>query len=153
MSISGFFQLIIGFLLGSTLFAAGVAGGLYLFFGGMSQSPAKPVFSEEKPAVVTDNKPLSTQENGDKTNNTMETEKPNPVESEKLPEGAYLARVIWKEGLKLRAEPSKDAERVGGVEYNWELIILSENGEWQKVRIPSSGQEGWIKAGNVEKIN
>ncbi len=152
MSISGFFQLIIGFLLGSTLFAAGVAGGLYLFFGGMSQSPPKPVFSEEKP-VVTDNKPSSTQENGDTTNNTIETEKSNPVESEKLPEGAYRARVIWEEGLKLRAEPSKDAQRVGGVEYNWELIILSENGAWQKVRIPSSGQEGWIKAGNVERIN
>jgi hypothetical protein len=83
------------------------------------------------------------------------TEPETKPETEDLPAGAYQAKVTWSTGLSLRSEPSTDAERIGGVDYNAELIILStsNDNQWQKVRVPSSGQEGWVKSGNVEKIN
>jgi hypothetical protein len=70
-----------------------------------------------------------------------------------LPQGAYKGRVTWSSGLSLRAEPNTSASRVGGVDYNSELIILetSQDGQWQKVRVANGTQEGWIKAGNVKK--
>jgi hypothetical protein len=70
-----------------------------------------------------------------------------------LPQGAYKGRVTWSSGLSLRADPNSSANRVGGVDYNSELIILetSQDGQWQKVRVANGSQEGWIKAGNIKK--
>jgi hypothetical protein len=70
-----------------------------------------------------------------------------------LPSGAYKAKVTWSSGLSLRSEPNVSSDRVGGVDYNSELIILStsSDGQWQKVRVANGTQEGWIKAGNVKK--
>jgi type IV secretory pathway VirB10-like protein len=70
-----------------------------------------------------------------------------------LPSGAYKAKVTWSSGLSLRLEPSTSSERVGGVEYNSELIVLStsSDGQWQRVRLANGTQEGWIKAGNIKK--
>ena len=159
MSISSLFQFIIGFFLGIIFFTAGIAGGAYLFLTRVSVTPDKHIFAEEKPApektqpakvetkTETENKSQAAQKEPEKT--TPEETKPD------LPEGAYMARVTWSTGLSLRAEPSKDAQRIGGIGYNWEIIILSTSNDkrWQKVRIPSSGQEGWVKAGNVAKVD
>lgn len=160
MSISGFFQFIIGFILGVIFFSAGIAGGVYFFLTRMSANPTKPVFPEEKQEEVKQEPLAKTKidnSNSTPTKKTVET-KPKQEETkqkeEDLPPGAYRARVTWSDGLSLRAEPSQDAERIGGVGYNSELIILEErNREWQKIRVPGSGQEGWVKAGNVAKIN
>lgn len=158
VNMSGFLQFIIGFILGIIFFTAGIAGGAYLFLTKVAVNPTKPVFSEEK-ATQPPAKPVDGDNNQtapSSTTNNTETSTPTNEEptEEKLPEGAYRAKVIWDTGLSLRANPSKDAERIGGVGYNSELIVLSlsDDKNWQKVRIPSSGQEGWIKAGNVEKI-
>ncbi len=157
---SGFFQFILGFILGLILFSAGIAGGAYWFLTKAAVNPSKPVFEEEK-TTATQTEGNSGEENSSTTettnsNNTSDTLAKSNSESqaENLPAGAYRARVIWNTGLSLRANPSIDAERIGGVGYNWEIIILSlsEDKNWQKIRIPSSGQEGWVKAGNVEKI-
>jgi uncharacterized protein YgiM (DUF1202 family) len=58
-------------------------------------------------------------------------------------------------GLVIRSDPSQDADRVGGVEYEQELTVLetSSDGEWLRVRLSGSDTEGWVKAGNVEKVN
>ncbi len=159
MSMSGFFQFVIGFVLGIIFFSAGIAGGAYWFLTKVAVNPSKPIFSEEKPTpeVVksTDNTSGATSSTASQTSTSKNTEvkKEEPLQ-EQLPSGAYRARVTWSTGLSLRAEPSKSAERIGGIGYNWEIIILSTSNDknWQKVRIPSSGQEGWVKAGNVQKI-
>jgi len=152
MNPSSFFQFIVGFFLGIILFGAGIAGGAYFFLTNVAVNPSKHLFAEEKTPKKEDiPKPVE----------VKKEEIPKPVETkpeektEELPNGAYKARVTWSTGLSLRAEASRDAERVGGIDYNTEVIILttSNDGQWQKVRVSSSGQEGWVKAGNVEKIN
>jgi hypothetical protein len=77
---------------------------------------------------------------------------PSPQETEAA---GYRAKIMLSEGLNLRGDPNRDAERIGGVAYNDQIIILedSPDGEWQKVRIESSGQEGWIKSGHAERLN
>lgn len=156
MSPSSLFQFIIGFFLGVILFGAGIAGGAYFFLTNVSGNPSKHTFAEEKPSSEQKSPP----EASNKENPKPETEakKPEPEtkpKTEDLPAGAYQARVTWSTGLSLRSDPTTDAERIGGVDYNAELIILStsNDNQWQKVRVPSSGQEGWVKSGNVEKIN
>lgn len=156
MSISGFFQFIVGFILGTILFSTGILGGAYFFLAKMEVKPLKPEFSEEKPEKVEAKSSSSTNNNNSSssTNNKSSSSTNNDNDND-LPPGAYRARVTWSTGLSLRSEPNKEAERIGGIGYNWEIIILkyNDNKQWQKVRIPSSGQEGWVKAGNVAKID
>lgn len=159
MNISSLFQFLIGFFLGIILFTAGIAGGAYFFLTQVSGNPPKPNFSEETSSVEEKSKPDSSNQT-ETTATKPEEETPEVTETvteetENLPEGAYRARVTWSTGLSLRSEPNPNSERVGGIGYNWEIIILSSSsdGDWQRVRIPSSGQEGWVKAGNVERVN
>ena len=150
-------QFILGFLIGVALLAAGVAGATYVFLSSMTYNPPKPVFSEEteqpeaKPKTVKTNQPSAQPTEASQVESEPE---PEPEPEEELPAGAYRATVTWSEGLSIRAEPEQDAERTGGVEYNREVIVLKESGDrnWQQIRIPGSEQEGWVKAGNVEKI-
>lgn len=152
MNPSSLFQFIIGFFLGVILFGAGVAGGAYFFLTTVVVNPSKPMFEEEKVSENKAEKPKPT------ATQTKAEAKPTPVEEKKetdnIPDGAYKAKVTWSTGLSLRAQPSKDAERVGGIDYNTEIIVLttSNDNQWQKVRIPTSGVEGWVKAGNTAKI-
>jgi hypothetical protein len=108
-----------------------------------SQETGKP---ESKTDVASD-KPSETQPEVKKEEKAAEEKKPE------LPTGAYKAKVTWSSGLSLRAEPSVSSDRVGGIDYNTELIILStsSDGQWQRVKVANGDQEGWIKAGNVKK--
>ncbi len=60
------------------------------------------------------------------------------------------ARVMSPIGLALRAEPTAEGTYVGGIPVNEVIQVLgvSSDGQWQKVR-RRSGQEGWVKAGNL----
>jgi Bacterial SH3 domain len=158
MNISGFFQFILGFILGVLLLVMGSVGAAYYFFNRLAAAPPKPVFSETVPATPEVEKPAPTNET-DKaaapTDNKTETKtEEKEDEEEKIPEGAYKAEVSWSSGLSLRAEPDLNAERVGGVDYNTEVLVVEESDDkvWQKIRL-SDGQEAWVKAGNVEKID
>jgi hypothetical protein len=44
---------------------------------------------------------------------------------------------------------------LGGIDYNTPVVVLeeSQDGVWQKVRVVATEQEGWVKAGNVERNN
>lgn len=164
MKISGLIQFILGFILGCVLLIGGTSSIAYLMLTRMSANPPKPVFSEEQPKKPTtpeskDNKPVATNsETKPETKPSKEktAEKPpeKPEEEEKLEPGAYKAKVTWSTGLSLRAEPNPEAERIGGVAYNQNIIILEESPDkqWQKIRFPNSQQTGWIKAGNIEKV-
>jgi len=87
----------------------------------------------------------------DASKNATQAQSPEPEQA--VPKGAYKGTVTWSSGLSLRSDPNSSAGRVGGVDYNSELIILetSKDGQWQKVRVANGTQEGWVKAGNVKK--
>ncbi len=158
---SALLQFILGFFVGVLLLVSGTAALAYVVFYRLNTSPPKPTFAEEKQEETkkASNADSKAQETPNKTaQNSQEVvttiSESSLTTEEDLPEGAYKASVTWPSGLSLRAEPGQDAERIGGVGYKAELIILktSSDGDWQNVRLPRSGQEGWVKAGNVEKI-
>jgi hypothetical protein len=165
--LSALFQFILGFLLGVFLLAGGTTALAFVFLSRMSSAPPKPLFAEEKQektsttAQPVNSTPSSKQpaEAQAKPEEKTAPETPTPEaapqeKQEVLPAGAYKARVNWSSGLSLRAEAGADAERIGGVAYNTNLIVLEESADkrWQKVRIPGSNREGWIKAGNIDKV-
>lgn len=165
--LSGLTKFILGFFLAiAVLIGSGVAIALY-FINRTGISPAKPVFSNDSPSVKAQ-APKATQPGGTKptltpgtntesspTSTSTPTESPKTTPSPKpLPSGAYRGRVSWAEGLSLRSQPNQEAERIGGVGFNQKIIILeeSEDKSWQKIRLQDSEQEGWVKAGNTEKV-
>ncbi len=85
--------------------------------------------------------------------NQNQNQNQEPEPELQLPANSYYAVVTWPEGLSLRAEPSVDAERVGGIEYNSKIAILedSNDGKWQRVMLPWNQQEGWVKGGNTKR--
>ena len=166
--LSGFIKFILGFFLAiAVLIGGGAAIGLY-FFNRTGIPPAKPVFSNDSPSVKAQ-APKATEPGGGKSSLTpgtkaesspsptsTPTESPKATPSPKpLPSGAYRGRVSWAEGLSLRSQPNQEAEKIGGVAFNQKIIILEENQDksWQKIRLEGSEQEGWVKAGNTQKVD
>ncbi len=151
------------FLALAILAGGGVTAALY-FMNRTSAPPAKPIFANDSPAVRGE-KPKPPVAKAAKVASTPKAKgeaspKPTPTpkasESPKpLPPGAYQARITWNQGLILRAEPKQDAERIGGVGYNSRVIVVeqSEDQVWQKIRLESGEQEGWVKAGNTQKVD
>jgi cytoskeletal protein RodZ len=165
MSFSGFAQFILGFFLGVFILTGTVAAAAYFFLNRMSDAPPEPVFSEED---TSEPEPQEQSASSDSDNQSATNTSTTPVESEPEPEEkpeeektiaerfgeqAYEARVTWPNGLSLRSNPSLNASRVGGVYYDDRLVIIETQGDWQRVYVPESGQQAWVKAGNVEKIN
>jgi len=148
-------QFLLGFLLGVMLLAGGTAAAAYYFFTKMSVNPPKPVFSSELEESSPERAAENSKPASQKPSEEQKSSQPVPVKKEQLEPGAYYARVTWPEGLSLRDGPSADANRIGGIPYKAKIIILkdSNNQKWQKVRIPSSSQEAWVKAGNVKKVD
>ncbi|NJN73394.1 MAG: SH3 domain-containing protein [Limnothrix sp. RL_2_0] len=155
MSISSFFQFILGFILGVLLLVAGSVGAAYYFFNRMAADPPKPVFSETLPqATPTTAEPETTPAEEPAVVVEDVPEEEEEEETEEIPAGAYAATVTWSGGLSLRSEPSLEAGRIGGVDYNEEVLVLemSDDKVWEKIRL-ADGTEAWVKAGNVKKIN
>lgn len=153
--LSSLLQFIIGFILGVVVLAGGTAALGFVFFSRMASTPPKPVFPEER-AKPKPKKAIAKKPQVKSTPEKSPSPSPSPEEKEdkeKLPPGAYKARVTWSEGLSLRDQPSFDGTRVSGVMYNDEVIVLetSSDGGWQKVRVAGGTQEGWVKGGNLKK--
>lgn len=152
MSWSGLIKFFTGFTLAiAFLFFAGVNVTRH-FITKLTAPPPRPVFPNDTPTPTPSAQAVNTTSNATTTTpNASPTEVRSPAP---LPSGAYEARVTESIGLIVRQEPSRDAERVGGVEYDEVLTVLetSPDGEWQKVRLSGSEVEGWIKSGNVEAI-
>lgn len=138
------------------LFIAGVGATRYLI-GRLSVPPEKPVFENESPSA-----PSSTPAAAAPSPSVAPpeaappSETPTPPSPTPSPEDAeaYTARVIQPIGLILREEPSSESRQIAGLEYNTEIQVIEENedGSWLRVQLPSSGVEGWIKAGNTEEV-
>lgn len=162
-------QFILGFILGITLIAGLSGAALFIYYKKMSALPNKPVFPESTLSSESvsnsaessiDIEPLESTIDEDEeeqfeqitgaTSEDPETE----VEAE-LPPNAYRAVVTWPTGLSLRAGPSINSGKVSGLSFDETIIILedSPDGKWQRVRVPWSNQEGWVKAGNVKRTS
>ncbi|MCG8367831.1 MAG: SH3 domain-containing protein [Pseudanabaenales cyanobacterium] len=129
---------------------AGVATARY-FMAKLAVSPEKPIFANGISSVE---EPPSTQPID--AASTSISPPPNQLDAAiELEPGAYKAVVIQPIGLVLREGPGRDFPQLGGVEYNEQIIVLgeSEDKQWLRIRLPVSGQRGWVKAGNTEKIN
>lgn len=164
-------QFILGFLLGVTLIAGLSASAIFLYYRKMSTLPEKPVFSDSPSAqelelnttdstTIPDESPQSSVSQNEakraaEANTAATLEETEVVSEPELPPNAYRAVVTWPQGLSLRAEPNNNAGRVGGIYVDDQIIILedSADGQWQKVRVPGSNQEGWVKAGNTKRIS
>ena len=162
-TISRLLQFIIGFIVGiSILGGVGFAAGYY-FFTKMAATPPRPVFAEEQNKDKTSEGDSAGEEKEESKADVAATEeeeeqeeqeKQEDKEEEELEPGAYKAKVNWPEGLILRDKPGEDAEQLSGIAFDEEVIVLkeSEDGRWQQVRIPNSDRQGWIKGGNVDKV-
>jgi hypothetical protein len=153
MSLSGIAKFLIGFFLGIFLLAGSAVAAGYYFWTKLSVVPAKPIFSEEQPKGSSTGKKTTTQKASQPQRSSQPAvTKPTPKE---LPPGAYKARITWPEGLSLRDSPGSDSNRIGGVAFNQEVIVLKESDDqrWQRVRLADGEKEGWIKTGNSERIN
>lgn len=140
----GLIKFLIGFILALTILAGGsIAAALY-FVTRLTELPPRPVFENDRPIA-------SSAQSGSATPAAKQN---TPANSNSLPPGSYRARVIWPDGLILRDRPSYDANSIGGIEFNKNVIVLevTSDKEWEKVRIKDSNQEGWVKGGNTEKI-
>ena len=145
MSWSGLLKVFTGLFLAIALLAGGGFLAAQFFIAKLSTPPAKPIYSNDKPAspAKATLKPRAIPSDQSNIN----------VSSKPLPSGAYEGRVTQSIGLILRDAPGRDSGQTGGVDYNEKVIVLetSSDGEWQKVRVQSSDREGWVKAGNTEK--
>jgi hypothetical protein len=153
MSFSRVLQFILGIICGVALLGVSGAVAGYYFFSRMAVNPERPTYSEEGAATAASPPADSiVPETAAETPSSPEAE-PEPVEE--LEEGAYRAQVTWPDGLTLRAEPSLDAEQIGSFLYEETMIILdtTDDGLWERVRVPGSDRQGWVKAGNSEPID
>jgi hypothetical protein len=156
MSLSGIAKFLLGFTIGILLLAGSGAAAIFYFWTKLSVTPPKPVFAEER----SKSSPIARKVSSLKTSITQSPQSSSPAipkESPKpLPPGAYKARVTWSEGLIVRDAPSLEGNRISGVAFNQEVIVLkdSPDGKWQQVRITAEGeQDGWVRAGNIARIN
>lgn len=114
--------------------------------------PPKPVFPNDKPADKA--KPATPVKAVAKPASPQASPTPSSKPSPK-PEDGYPAKITQSNGMNLRDAPSREANRIGGIDYNQRVVVLEESPdqEWQRVRVEGSNQEGWIKAGATERTN
>lgn len=157
MTLAGVAKFVLGVSVAIAIALGGsVLVGLYFMYR-LTTHPPKPVFPNEKVTTKAKKSPEVATAVSKPTETPKPTQTPKPTETtspKPLAPGTYKARVNWSEGLSLRAEPKPDAERVGGLGYNQQVVVLEQSADknWQKIRLADGEQEGWIKAGNVERI-
>ncbi len=147
---SSLVKLFLGFVIAITLLVSGSVALALIFINRASSPPPKPIFANDSPVKKTANitKPKTS------TLATKNAPKSKPSPSP-LASGSYPARVTWNQGLSLRTEPSLDAERIGSLDYNQKIVVLqqSKDEKWQQIRLDDSELQGWVKAGNTERVN
>lgn len=173
MNLSGVMKFLVGFTLAiALLFFTGVSITRY-FITRLTAPPPKPIFPNDSPTAIASPRPVSPAPTAVPTapnpaspsavspsptatqpKSPSPTAEASPTPSPADEPGAYNARVTQSRGLVLRQNPNREAERVGGVRFNQELTVLgtSDDGRWLRVRL-ESGEEGWVRAGNTERLD
>ncbi len=138
------FRFLLGSVLGLVILGIGLLGLGYFAVQRLSTPPERPVFENERTNQSSPS-PASTPSS---TNST-------PAEATPSLTDGYIATVSFSGGLSVRDNPSNDAARIGGVEFNQEVVVLedSADGDWQRIRSQTSDLEGWVKAGNLKRVN
>ena len=155
---SGLIKFLLGFSLAIALIVGGGVATAAYFLYKVTILPAKPVFANDKPTVKAKAKKPPDAATAKRTSQPATKPSATPTSNNPSPEplepGAYEARVTWPQGLSLRSEPNQDAERVGSLDYNQQIVVLQESTDknWQQVRLKDSEQKGWVKAGNTKRI-
>ena len=166
--LSGLLQFMVGFVLGVVILVGGATAVAYILLSGMNSNPPKPVFTEEKKEETKEEKaakPIPTtpvpeqpqaevKESPTAAPAPKASPKPSPeARKRETTSSGYQARVTWQSGLSLRSEPTSESTRLGGLDYNTKVSVVgtSSDGQWQRIRL-SDGREGWIKAGNISRV-
>lgn len=149
MNGSGLLKVFSGCLVAIALIVGGGFLAAQYLITQFTTPPPKPMFANDtvpKPlqaAIAPKPKPSSPQP----APSTTPSPKPSGV--------GYQARITLSEGLNVRSNPDKNAERVGGVDFDEEVTVLEETPDqaWQRVRVKTSSVEGWVKSGHTERMN
>lgn len=156
--LSGLLQFMLGFVMGVAILVGGATAVAYMLLSGMNSNPPKPVFTEEKKEETKEEKAAKPQaevkESPTAAPAPKASPKPSPEETKRETKSeGYQARVTWQSGLSLRSQPTTESTRLGGLDYNTKVSVVgtSSDGQWHRVRL-SDGREGWIKAGNISRV-
>lgn len=142
MKWSSIVKFLIGSILGIAVLISGSLALGYYFMTRLTRTPPRPTFANDVQAASS----ASTES----TPAVADT----PTPASPLEPGTYRAQVVYSQGLLLRDSSSVDANQIGGVAYQQPVVVLEESADknWQKIRL-ESGEEGWVKAGNLERVN
>ncbi|TRU48518.1 MAG: SH3 domain-containing protein [Microcystis aeruginosa Ma_QC_Ch_20071001_S25] len=156
--LSGLLQFMLGFVMGVAILVGGATAVAYMLLSGMNSNPPKPVFTEEKKEETKEEKAAKPQAEVKESPKAAPAPKASPKPSpearkRETTSSGYQARVTWQSGLSLRSEPTSESTRLGGLDYNTKVSVVgtSSDGQWQRIRL-SDGREGWIKAGNISRV-
>jgi len=145
-------QLLIGMTLGLALMVGGSLAAGYYIFTKLSVTPERPTFAEEKPKQPVVKSSSGAAINAPKASPSPILNSPSPAPEAEA--GLYKGVINWSDGLILRDAPGNSSNRIGGVAYNQQVVVLEESPDqnWQKIRIVATGKVGWVKAGNMDKV-
>ncbi|MEX0269516.1 SH3 domain-containing protein [Leptolyngbyaceae cyanobacterium UHCC 1019] len=148
MNGSGLLKVFSGCLVAIALIAGGGFLAAQYLITQFTTPPPKPMFPNDKPSPKPPPAAIAPKP-------TQPQPTPSATPSPKPSATGYSAKITLSEGLNIRSNPSVDAERVGGIDFDEEVIVLEEtpNQEWQRVRLKTSNVEGWIKSGHTERMN
>ncbi len=125
-----FVQVSLGIVLGTIVLVASASGVAYLVLRDLTQKPERPVFANEPdPELPAETAPAA-------------------------PSVPYDAVVIYDSGLLLRDRPAQDATTLVALEFQEavEVLEFSADQRWQRVRAKLDNQEGWVSAGNTQRV-
>jgi cytoskeletal protein RodZ len=157
MTWSGIGKFLLGIILAIAILIGGSAVLALYFMYKVTTPPPKPVFANETVPAKAQTPPATKPTQPTPSPAAQSAAKPASDESSSanpLEPGEYIARVTWPQGLILRAEPNLEAEQTGGLENDQRIVVLEESADkkWQRVRLEDGEQEGWVKAGNIERV-
>jgi cytoskeletal protein RodZ len=161
MTWSGFFKSLSIFLITVALITVGSYFGFQYVLTQFTALPPKPTFPNDKPSPVAEktspipNATTPPTPQADVTASPTPTPNPTPTTEPSPTEDTYQARIKLDNGLNVRESPNADAGRVGGVDFDQVVTVLeeSQDKEWQRIRVETTGVEGWIKAGYVDRLD
>lgn len=145
----GLTKLTLGMFLAFVLLSlTGVATARY-FMAKLSVLPPRPVFENDAALQVeAANAPPAPQPVSD-------VAPPVTPPAEERPPDSYVAVVVQPIGLVVRSGPGAENPQLGGVDFQEQVLVLQtdDSGNWMKIRVRETGQEGWVKAGNTETVD
>jgi len=155
---SALVKLFLGVIIAIALLVTGSVALALIFINRASTPPPKPIFANDTTAVKKQAKASTSSSVASESKVAAKpSANPSPNESPSSPplaSGTYAARVTWEQGLSIRSEPSLEAERIGSVDYNQQIIVLEESRDqkWERIRLEDDELEGWVKSGNTERV-